>query len=75
MKFRVGDRVCRPIDIYDEESYLKFGIVTKVYSRMDPILGHYPELYEVKWDEPLYGTRDGYLPNGLSLCGDFGGFR
>lgn len=70
MKFQVGDRVIRPKDVYKRDSPIKHGTVSrrysapkKVYLEGDLILGPYPELYEVQWDDGSTGK--GFLPHGL----------
>jgi hypothetical protein len=67
-KFKVGDRVTRPCDVYDPLSKLMHGTVVRAYSRMGTKHGDYNELYDVYWDElwdKLDATGQGYLPHGL----------
>ena len=65
-KFKVGDHVTRPYNVYDPKSKLMHGTVVRVYSRMNTSHGDYPELYEVHWDETdVTESGDGYLPHGL----------
>ena len=64
MKFRIGDRVQRRIDIYGENSKMKLGTIIDAYSLTHPGLGrHYPELYQVQWDDGKVDA--GFLPYGL----------
>ncbi len=67
-KFKIGDRVCRRADIYNPKSPYNFGTVYAVYSKPrenvgDLILGPYPELYKVRWDNGV--EEQGFLPHGL----------
>lgn len=62
-RFRIGDRVQRREDVYDQTSPMLRGVVTDVYSRQYAS-GFYPELYEVQWDGRV-GTDYGFLPHGL----------
>ncbi len=70
MTHKINDRVKRRIDVFDENSPYKYGTVIKCYSRAvkkyscDLVLGPYPELYEVEWDEDRIREKD-YLPHGL----------
>lgn len=66
--FKVGQRVERPRNVYEPDSPLRAGTVTRRYTD----LPHYDELYEVVWDtengepiEPLFCV--GYLRHGLRL--------
>ena len=67
------DRVCRPADIFGTDSPLLTGSVAQVYSDTSCIPGilgdpvHYPELYEVLWDNGQ--CQKGFLPRGLSALG------
>lgn len=62
--WRIGDRVSRRIDVYDESSRLLTGTVVDAYSDHDSRFGSYPELYEVEWDG---GRRErGFLRHGLA---------
>jgi hypothetical protein len=61
MTFNLGDRVQR-----DE----KTGTIRRRYSRNqrrvgDILLGPYPELYSVEWDDGSFGKA--YLPHGLRI--------
>lgn len=66
--FCVGDRIVRREDVFNEDSRLMHGTVTRRYSNYSE-----SELYEVFWDEEFRDTttramRDkGYLPHGLEL--------
>ena len=69
--FEVGQRVKRD-EINSEWRYsgiVLHGIVTKRFSRpqkqygKDFVLGPYPELYEVRWDNGKSGQI--YLPHGI----------
>jgi hypothetical protein len=69
-RFRVGDTVARPINVFKSGSPVRIGTVTRVYSESGTQFGDYPELYEVTWTiergkpiEPLVCT--GYLRHGL----------
>jgi len=69
-KHSVGDRVCREKDVFKRNSGKKHGVVSRRYSEprkvisKDVVLGPYPELYEVTWDD---GTVEkGFLPHGIS---------
>ncbi len=69
MIHKLNDRVKRRIDVFDENSPYKYGTVIKCYSRPAKkyssgyILGPYPELYDVKWDNGE--IKEGYLPHGI----------
>lgn len=72
MKFKIGDRVRREINIYDPSKGMRYGKVVQCYSKPErklspgSTLGPYPELYEVLWDD---GTVErGFLPHGLDAC-------
>lgn len=62
--FVEGTRVQRRFNVFDEKSPLRHGVVVKKYSETDPILGEYPELYQVWWDDGQISG--GYFPHGLS---------
>lgn len=60
-RFNVGDRVVRHRDVYDPRSRLMHGTVTA-----RRVMGeHYPEVYDVEWDEAYKQSGAGYLPHGL----------
>jgi hypothetical protein len=61
-RFRPGDRVVRPVDVYVLDSPLRHGTVRSRYSAATKF-GDYPELYAVKWDDGAFSY--GYLPHGL----------
>jgi hypothetical protein len=51
--FKVGDRVTRHMDVYDDTSLLLHGTVSGRYSQdggLDGITWRNPEVYEVTWD-------------------------
>ena len=63
-KFFVGDRVKRPMDVYEDiqKWVWRYGIITEIYSESNRY-GYYPELYTVRWVD---GTIEkGFLPHGL----------
>ena len=68
-KFNIGDNVSREIDIYNKSKGLKIGKIIRRYSKpqkrySDLMLGPYPELYEVEWNN---GKKEsGFLPHGLN---------
>ena len=65
-KFKVGDRVTRPYNVYNHRSKLMHGTITRVYSRKNTPFGDYPELYAVRWDEDdVTESGDAYMPHGL----------
>ena len=53
MKFKIGDRVTRRKDVYNQKSPLMHGVVTKVYYVYPDRT--YPALYDVKWDGEKVG--------------------
>lgn len=61
-RFKVGDRVQRPADVYDPASPLLHGRVSERYTQRNRV-GWYPELYAVAWDDG--STARGFLPHGL----------
>lgn len=63
-KFRVGDLVSRPKNVYDSTSTLLHGTITRVYSDTRSRFGPYPELYEVTWADGR--AEKGFLPHGLN---------
>jgi len=69
-KFNINDKVKRLVNIYDSLNGYKTGIIIKRYSEHkhkcgSVILGPYPELYSVLWND---GTiENGFLPHGLIL--------
>lgn len=66
-KFKIGDRVTRPRNVYNLTGRLLHGTVSRVYSRKNTKFGDYPELYDVIWDEAdTKESGNGYLPHGLN---------
>jgi hypothetical protein len=75
-KFRVGDRISRPLNIYQENSDLRFGTICarlaipkgdgKLYP-MSSRYGPYPETYSVVWDDRPNEIHNGFLSHGLTL--------
>ncbi len=67
MKFKIGDTVYRPREVYAPISQWKMreGIIIKVYSDFESRFGPYPELYSVFWWDTLT-LEKGYLPHGLT---------
>lgn len=73
-KFKVGDRVSRPVDVYGDHNIKKFGTVVRAFSEIshhchwedgdDHGCWYNPELYSVKWDNEVR-VSNGYLPHGL----------
>lgn len=66
--FDDGDRVTRPVDVFDESSPLLHGVVTMRYDQdggCDGIHWHDPEVYEVRWDSGV--VRRGFFRHGLDL--------
>lgn len=69
-EYFIGERVSREIDIFDKSKGRKIGSIIKRYSEpkkiitSDFILGPYPELYSVKWDDGE--IHNGYFWWGLS---------
>lgn len=62
-RFPLGQRVERPIDVYDARSRVRQGAITARYSDYASRFGPYLELYAVTWDD---GTVErGFLPHGL----------
>jgi hypothetical protein len=63
-KFRVNDRVVRDENVFKSGSRVMHGMIQEAYSKTSHYLGiHYPELYDVAWDNGEVGH--GYLPHGL----------
>lgn len=65
-QFEPGDRVTRPVDVFDKNSATLHGVVTRRYSQhggFDGVTWYDPELYEVLWDD--VGLRKGYFRHGL----------
>lgn len=62
MKFKIGQRVKRQVNIYDSKSKYKLGTVIECYEKTSKF-GCYPELYKVQWDNGI--TEGGFLPHGL----------
>jgi len=69
-RFAIGQRVIRPVDVYNKNSPLRHGKIIYVYDstyyNSDPDLSdwYYPELYDVRWDDGKIGR--GYLRHGLN---------
>jgi hypothetical protein len=61
-RFRVGDRVTRPINVYKSKSPLRHGAVVRVYAKRSRF-GFYAELYAVRWDDN--GVERDFLPHGI----------
>jgi hypothetical protein len=64
----IGDTVKRHINIYNQKSSWKIGIIIDKYSEpqtkcSETILGPYPELYKVRWNNGE--IEKGFLPHGL----------
>ena len=69
MRFELLDRVKRHVDMHDRSKGFKYGNVIKCFSREEyeiagTVLGPYPELYSVKWDNGRIGKS--YLPFGIT---------
>lgn len=67
--FRIGDRVVRHVDVYDERSTLRHGLVVDRYGQRTRYGGTNqidPELYAVRWDDTGVIER-GYFRHGLDL--------
>lgn len=71
--FNIGDKVTRDERgaIFSSSWGVLHGVVKRIYSLPqtihcdgDLVLGPYPELYGVLWDEA--GYKQGYLPHGIS---------
>lgn len=69
-KFKVGDRVMRLSDVYDQKSPMMHGVVTEVATNVRKQFGFYNELYSVKWDSGKTHYL-AYLPHGLSTDVDW----
>lgn len=64
-KFKKGDRVKFPRDVYEWPFIYMYGTVIEVYSYWSKFLHiFYPELYAVKWDNKET-INYSYLPHGL----------
>jgi hypothetical protein len=61
--FSVGDRVQRLMNVYDQSSQMRRGVVIERYRDLVSALGPYPELYAVRWDDGQ--IERGFLPHGL----------
>jgi len=73
MKFKLKQRVKRKFNVFDKNSKYMNGTVIRIYSEPRTnygglILGPYPELYDVSWDNSRYGK--GYFPQGLLKSDD-----
>jgi len=66
MRYKVGQRVSRPVDVYAKKKKLKFGTVIRAYSERGSRFGDYPELYAVHWDDGSEGRA--YLRHGIDAC-------
>lgn len=64
-RFKIGDRVTRPIDVYGDHSKRNHGIIVDVYAQMNTQFGDYPELYAVRWDCGHF--EKAFLPHGLDI--------
>jgi hypothetical protein len=78
-RFKVGDRVTRPVDIHAPFTkwVLKRGTVVRAYRQQGCQFGPYPELYDVQWDEQwrvrapgmnqdnYHIGEHGFLPHGI----------
>lgn len=64
MKFSIGNRVSRQVDIHDQNSPLKFGVIVNAYSQHANYCGYYRELYDVKWNRGPVEKK--FLPHGLN---------
>lgn len=70
-RFHAGDKVKRRENVFDNDSPMLHGVVTRVYSIHESYYPGFPdipthaepELYEVTWYES--GRSTGYLPHGL----------
>jgi len=68
-KFKINDRVKREVDIFDKTKGYKTGRIIRQYSKPEKkyysglILGPYPELYEVLWDNGI--KEKGFLAHGI----------
>jgi len=67
-KFAIGDRVTRPVDVYDPASPLKHGRVVSAHRNvpggLDGVTWTDDLVYEVLWDGESE-SRGGYFPHGL----------
>lgn len=68
-EFRVGDKVSRPLDIYDEKSKVKFGRVREVRFGHWTAHSYEPVIYDIQWDGEADVSR-GYLPHGINAAVD-----
>jgi len=62
-RFKVGQKVSRPIDVYAKRWKFKLGVITGAYSTWGTRFGDYPELYAVRWDDDTTGRA--YFPHGI----------
>lgn len=63
MRFKVGERVVRLVDVHNAASLLRHGTIIERYAKRDSGIW-YPELYAVLWDD---GTEQrAFLPHGLT---------
>ena len=64
-KFKVGDKVTRPVDVFENNGLMLTGIVCHgPYCRGYKYLGWYPELYDVLWEQKPKISK-GYFCYGL----------
>lgn len=71
--FKQGDRVTRPVDVYDYSKGFREGTVLLRYKANHTIVGQsyfYPELYAVLWDSGK--VEKAFLPHGLTLAREVG---
>ncbi len=59
----VGDRVQRRLDVFEDESEMRHGEVTRRYSGYSNRFGYYAELYDVRWDDGR--EQHAFLSHGL----------
>ena len=69
-RFQLNERVSREINVFAPEQGLRYGNVIEIYSvpKKDYgnglVLGPYPELYKVRFDDG--SVEGGFLPHGLN---------
>jgi hypothetical protein len=69
---QLGSRVCRRVDVFDDNSEMRYGVVDAVYcipqhiygQFRDIILGPYDEVYSVLWDDGK--LQYGFLSHGIT---------
>lgn len=70
-RFKVGSRVVRRENVFDDTSPVMHGSVARVYEHKathklpSGAYDFYPEVYTVRWDSGK--EHDGFLPHGLEL--------